>query len=109
MADNVSMSNYFLRLFLSWMAVIPAALFGAYMAGSFVYHYDAAHTPHLSHQSFRATLNLWEAVGAIIGGAPGLLLVEWYQLRKRQKGQQEGARVRKTADDGTVWPPPPRE
>jgi len=88
---------------------MPAALFGACMADSFVHQYDATHRPHLSQQSYRDTIERWEVVGLIIGGAPGLLLLGWYQFRRRREDEREAATTQGAADDAdeTVWPPPP--
>ena len=80
-----------LWLLLYTVAVVPLALFGASMAGEYVYGYDHRHRPRLSQQAYRSLLDRSEAVSAIVCGVPGLLLVGGSHLRGRRAGQQERA------------------
>lgn len=98
-----------LWLLLYAIAVVPLALFGASMAGGYVYLYRHAREPHLSDQSYDLLKDEWEAVGAFAGGMPGLLLVGRSQFkRRREEGRDAASAQRATGDeDATVWPPPP--
>jgi len=99
-----------LWLLLYTVAVVPLALFGADMASSIVYQYDHGHRPRLSDQDYDVLKNAWDIVGALIGGAPGLLLVGQAQLKRRREDRREVASARQATgdEDGTVWPPPPQ-
>jgi len=99
-----------LWLLLYAVAVVPLALFGASMAGEYVYLYRHTHRPYLSNHSYEVLTSEWEAAGALAGAAPGLLLTGRFLLRRHQRKEQEAASAQRAsgAEDGTVWPPPPQ-
>ncbi len=79
------------------------------MASSFVYEYDHGHRPRLSDQEYKALKDVWDVVGAPVGGTPGLLLVGRSQFKRRQEDEREAASAQRAAgdEDAMVWPPPP--
>ena len=96
---------------LSIVLIVPPALLAADQAGMVWYMRDHQIFGRMHQQNPRYFVGLreYQAVGGVVGAAPGLAILLTLK-RLEKKAERAEARVRQTEpDDETVWPPPPTD